>query len=434
MKIRTTLVSLFAFVCAAASLAQSPVDAQHQKLKKSHHIGLIGDGRIDSVSSNNLISQFYVDQFRHVQDPRAPYFMLMSRNAKMAMGIGGTIQAMAFYDWHSPISGSDFSPYAIGAPVNDASRTMFQTSIGQTALFYTMFGKSDRFGDYRFYIEAKFKGSGGSNVFKLNKAYATVGDWTIGYATSTFADPAAQPSTVETGGAHSKVGDTRVLFRYMHDIKKNWTMAVSLETPVDHVAPDTEMYEAGSIYIPNFAAFLQYGTSAQHVRLAGIVKGMRYRNLVEKKNAYVAGWGLNLSTVVRPISPVTLFGGVNYGQGIGSMVNDLSNGQNDLLGLATEPGKMYAPSSYGWYAAVQYNFRPNIYSSLIFSQERLLPRHGSNYGGDEYKHSIYGVANVFWEITPRCTLGAEFDMGTRTNMDRTHHTDYRGVMMARFNF
>lgn len=420
---------------ATSAFAQHRVDIQKQKIERSSSVGFFGDGKVDSTAVEKLINQFYVDQFRHAQDPRAPYFMLLSRNATMAMGIGGTIQTMAFYDWGSPINGSGFATYSIPIHPDAAGRNLFQTSIGQSALFFSMFGRSAVFGDYKFYIEAKFKGGGsGSNEFKLNKAYATVGDWTLGYASSTFSDPASQPNTVETAGPNSEVSDTRVLVRYMHQFKQRWTVAASIEAPDDEVAPDTEQYSAGSTYIPNFAAFAQFGSSTQHIRLAGLVKGMRYRNLVEQKNEYAAGWGLNISTVFRPIMNVTVYGAFNYGHGIGSMINDLSCGQNDLIGLLSEPGKMYAPRSYGWYAAVQYNFRPNLYSTLVFSQERLLPKKGSNYDGEQYKYGLYGVANVFWEITPRCTVGAELDLGERANMDGAHRWDRRVSLMAQFNF
>lgn len=434
MKMRTTLVSLFVGACVAAAMAQHPVDVQQQRLQANHHIGYFGDGEADSVAVYDLINRFYVDQFRHVHDPRAPYFMLMSRNANMAMGIGGTIQAVASYDWHGPISGSNFSPYEIPIQVNPASPNLFQTSIGQTSLFFTMFGRSSRLGNYKFYLSAKFKEVNGSNVFKLDKAYATVGDWTLGYATSTFSDPSSQPYTIETQGPNSEIDNTRMLVRYMHEFKKKWTMAVAVEAPNDQIAPATAQYEGGSVYIPNFAAFVQYGSAAQHIRLSGILKGLRYRDLVKQKNNYVTAWGLNLTTVFRPVSPVTVYAAANYGRGIGSLVNDLACGQNDLLGLVSEPGKMYAPHSYGWYVAGQYNFRPNLYSTLVFSQERLLPKHNSSNSGDQYKYGLYGAANIIWEITPRCTVGAEFDLGKRANVDGSHNNDYRANLMAKFSF
>lgn len=433
---RTYVISLLLCMCMAggAAHAQHRADIQQRKLEQSRHLGFFGQGETDSASVDALVSRFYMDQFRHSQDPRAPYFMLLSRDASMAMGIGGTIQTMAFYDWGSPIDGSDFATYSIPTSPDPSSPNLFQTSIGQSALFFTMFGHSAKLGDYKFYIEAKFKGGGSSHVFALSKAYATVGGWTLGYATSGFADPAAQPATVETAGPNSEVTGTRVLVRYIHQFKQRWTVSASMEAPHFNPAPATEHYKGGSCYMPNFTAFGQYGTATQHVRLSALVKGMRYRDLVNRKNGYVAGWGLNLTAVFRPVMNLTVYAAGNYGHGIGSMVNDLSCGDNDLMGLLSEPGKMYAPRSYGWYAAAQYNYRPNLYSTLVFSQERLLLRQGTDCGEGQYRRGLYGAANVFWEITPRCTVAAELDLGERADQGGAHRWDRRCILMAKLSF
>lgn len=43
--------------------------------------------RTDSIAL--VIERFYADQFHHFQDPEAPYFMFVSRDSKLSMGIGG---------------------------------------------------------------------------------------------------------------------------------------------------------------------------------------------------------------------------------------------------------------------------------------------------------------------------------------------------------
>ncbi len=45
------------------------------------------------------LNTFYIDQFRHFQDPRAPYFMFMSKDGKLAMGVGGLIRMRGYFDW-----------------------------------------------------------------------------------------------------------------------------------------------------------------------------------------------------------------------------------------------------------------------------------------------------------------------------------------------
>ena len=40
----------------------------------------------------NLLLRYYYDQFHHTQSPDAPYFMFLSRDDRLAMGIGGCVR------------------------------------------------------------------------------------------------------------------------------------------------------------------------------------------------------------------------------------------------------------------------------------------------------------------------------------------------------
>lgn len=337
-----------------ASAQTSPVEEQQKRLEADHQVIFFGENNNNSTMSDyqKLINQFYDDQFRHAEDPRAPYFLLMSRNAELAMGIGGTLKGMAYYDFDGAIDGSDFAPYKINIPEDPTATSEFQTTIKKSALFFTVFGHHKVIGNFKVYLEAKFAGPG--NTFKLAKAYVTASNLTLGLTKSTFVDPASQPNTVETEGPNSEVDDSRVLVRYMHQAKSGFAFAISAETP-DYVYDTMSGMTADTrVFMPDFAGFLQMGWGHnQHVRLSAIMKPMRYRNLVKSANDHVIGYGVNLSTVFRPFPALTVYAAGNTGRGIGSMVNDLSFGANDLLSYAGDrAGEMYAPRSYGWYAGL----------------------------------------------------------------------------------
>jgi len=424
-----------AMLAPASALADTntPVEIQKQKLLDNHRLIALNGDTPDSSAVRERIAQFYNDQFRHAQDPRAPYFMLMSRNGNMAMGIGGMVKVIGAYDWDGSIDGLGFAPYSIPIPRNPEGNTAFQASPAKSALFFTVFGNDKRFGDYKIYIEAKFS-KGNNYSFGLGKAYATVGDWTLGYANTTFCDPGAQPSTIDTDGPNSEVDYSTVLLRYMHTFRQGITLAVSAESP-DSQVPASSLCSSTKDFMPDIAAFAQYSwASGQHIRLSGIARGLRYRDLVSETNHKQIGWGLHLSTAFRPVAPLTIYAAGITGRGIGSIVNDLQDGENDLLPYSDRPGRMYAPQSYGWYAAAQYNFTPSIFSTVIFSQQRILPKSGTDYGGDQYKYGLYATANVFWDITPRCQVGAEYNMGRRCNIDGTARNGYRISLLAQLSF
>ena len=100
MNIRRILAG-FALSALAAlpSMATSPVEAQHEALVNDHKVIFFGTGadpKADSI--RNLVENFYYDQFRSFQDPQAPYFLFMSRDTQLAMGIGGMVRMRGYFD------------------------------------------------------------------------------------------------------------------------------------------------------------------------------------------------------------------------------------------------------------------------------------------------------------------------------------------------
>ena len=436
MKLRLSLVLFLLTGIAVCVSATTPAEQQLELLKKNHHIiHLEGEsGAVDTVSEYELINMFYYDQFRHFQDPRAPYFMLMSKTRKYAMGIGGVVRMRGWYDWNGAMPNAGFIPYNISIPNDPTRDNWYGTTPAGTALFFSVFGRNNTYGQYQLYIEGNFSGYG-NRGFKLKKAYATVNDWTLGYTSSTFEDPAAQPPTLDAQGPNSECGATNMLLRWMHTIKKNWVVALSVETPGSSIASKENFYTGCSDYVPDFAGFIQYQWEhSSHVRLSGIVRGLKYRDLVSGRNYRVAGWGAHASTVFTPVSPLTVYGSFIVGKGISSLNNDLQNGANDLLGDPTREGRMFSPLSLGWYWALRYHFRPNLFSTVIFGEERFLPQHEPVYENLTYKYGLYGTANVIWDITPRCEVGLEYNIGKRQDVDLQHRWVNRVCFMAQFSF
>jgi hypothetical protein len=356
----------------------------------------------------------------------------MSKDSKFAMGIGGVVRMRGWYDWGGVIPYNGFIPQAISVPRNDIARRKISTTPAGTALYFRVIGNNHRLGDYQLYIETNFDGYNQVGM-KLKKAYATVNDWTIGYANSTFGDPAAFPLLIDAQGPQAEVQTTAVLVRWMHSFNKNWTMAASVETPQSQVGYDNVTTSKVDDWAPNIAAFGQYawGTS-QHLRLSGIMRMLPYHNMINGSNEHKLGWGLQLSSIIRPTNSLTLYATGNIGRGYGSLTGDLIMGNYDLLNNPNTLGDMYAPTSYAWYGAIQYHFLPNLYSTASFGQERLLPKY--NVSGDTYKYGLYSALNIFWDITPRFEVAAEVNFGKRENFNGQSNWARRACVMAQFSF
>ena len=419
---------------AMTGMAQSMVDRQRQEVAKNTAYIEIGGHRYtreQADSINREILEYYYDQFRGFQDPEAPYFMFMSKDAQLSMGIGGVVRMRGWYDMGNVIDANGFAPYLI--PMGDTyDHSRIGSTPAGTALFFRVLGRNKTLGHYQVYIEANFNGWQ-ARGFNLKKAYAVVRDFTIGYAPSTFGDVAAQSPVLDAQGANNKISNTAVLLRYMRTFKKNWTIAASVEAPSPQIGVDGTTTGKLAVNAPDGSVFVQYGWGpTSHIRLSGTVRSLRYRDMVNNTNHAEAGWGLLLSGVGHPADPVTVYGNLNYGRGTASLGGDLICGNYDLIDNADVPGTMYAPASLGYNIGLQYNFRPNLFVSASFSQTRLYTDHPV--AGSEYKYGMWAAANVFWNLTPRIQAGAEFDWGLRCNVDGESRTSKRIGLMCQFSF
>ncbi|MDE7160860.1 MAG: hypothetical protein K2O24_08485 [Muribaculaceae bacterium] len=377
--------------------------------------------QVTNDSVMGLIGRFYYDQFRHAQDPAAPYFMFMSKDATMAMGIGGVIRMRGWFDWNGTVPANGFSPSAIPVPKDPATpRRMASTPAG-TGLFFTILGRNTPIGNYMGYFEANFDGYNHID-FKLKKAYFTINDWTAGYATSTFADPAAQTPTIDGSGPNGKADRTNVLVRYLKTFSKDrWSVGGSLEFPSSGVTDEAEYTAKGTDWLPDLAALGQYQWDGglSHVRLSGLMRFIPYRDLLTSTNHTVVGWGLQVSSKIKLLPPLTFYAAANIGRGHGSYTGDMGGSNVDLIADPDHPGQLYTPTIFGISTGLKYNFKPNLYSCLALSRLGFYAPKGG-VPDDQYRYGLYGALNLFWDITPRFQVGAEYLIGERMNFSGEH--------------
>lgn len=218
----------------------------------------------------------------------------------------------------------------------------------------------------------------------------------------------------------------------MPTFKEKWTLAVSAETPAPSISSDGKDTKKVTPWMPDFAAFAQYEWArGQHVRLAGIVRTLSYRDMISETNHDKLGCTQG-SAVGHPLPQITTYLTANYGHGYQSLGGDLLIGSYDLVGDPSVAGRLYAPASYGWCVGVQYNFTPSLFVSASASQTRYLP--SEKVSGDEYKYGIFSDINIFWNLTPRIQLAAEFDLGMRKNFSGESAWARRFGAMAQFSF
>lgn len=435
-------VSVMALVGLAAlgAQAQRPLrNIQQDSLLNNHHIVYVGPGdetvKPDSEEQRKLIENFYLDQFENTLLPDAPYFLFMSRSGNMAMGFGGDVKLRAYYDPGNSLPGTGFAPFDIPMERDDLNRNHFATTPAGTALYFRLIGRNRRLGTYQVYIKAKFNG-GTSNDFKLNKAYATVGDWTLGYATATFSDGAAEPPTVDDNGSTLSMNYTTLLVRYMHTFGKSGvSVAGAVESPKTVFGPSSAgtdtLAAARATSAPDIVAMAQYQWApGQHIRLSGIMRWLPYRDLVSGRNHTPMGYGFQLSTVFSPINPVTVYGTFNCGRSYVNNSGDFLLTNYDLVGDATDPGHMRTLPSWSYLIGVTYRFNRHFFATCSFGQSRITESDLV----EHFKYGLYGGANLFYNVTSRFQIGGEFSFGKRVNFDGQYAYGRRISVMAQFNF
>lgn len=385
-----------------------------------------------SDSLERLLNLFYYDQFRHFQDPRAPYFMFLSKSGDLALGVGGQVKVRGYFDWHGSIPNSGFIPYDIPIPKDPTSMNSLAASASGTGLFFTLLGNNRVLGNFMAYFQADFSGYN-QRGFRIKKAYVTIKDWTAGYAVTTFEDTQAEPSTVDGSGPNGINSKKNVLVRYMHQFNQHWKVAGSVEFPSESISADGTHTAACTPYIPDLAAFIQYQwNGGSHLRLSGLLRTLTYRDLVAHRNHNITGWGLQLSTVVNPLYNLNLYGILSTGQGHASYTTDLGNGDFDLIPKIGHEGELYAPWAAGVVVGAQYYFNKKVFMDVAFSEQTYYPK--PNPMDSQYKYGLYAVGNIFWDITPRFEVGLEYLHGKRKNFNGESGSANRIMAMLLVSF
>lgn len=424
-------------VLAQALRSNSMVDQQRDSLLNDHKIIFV-DGKPEAMteayrdSIRSLIETFFYDQFTSFSDPAAPYFLFMSRDANLSMGIGGCVNVRGWYDMNAPIPGNYFAPYKIPMVKDPANNTKIGGTPAFSTLFFRVIGRNKSLGEYQLYLEANFQGND-HNDFLLKRAYAQIEKVTMGYTVSTFSDPAAVPPMVDACSPTTKIEPVNLLVRWMNTYRHRWTVAASVENPVRTAVSAVDgKFSSASQNVPDVATFLQYSWGrSEHVRLAGLLRSLTYKDIPTNTRHHKAGWGVQLSGVIHPVRPLTVYATLNCGKGYENTVNDLMNGNYDLIPDQKGDG-MYAPLGTGWCLGLQYNFRPDIFASVSYSDSRYFPE--SPREASEYRFGNVLTANVFWNLTARIQAGIEFDTGVRRNWDGQQRRSDRLAVMAQFSF
>lgn len=116
----------------------SKAKKRDRSIIESTHVISSGDANVAKDSVEKMLNMFYVNQFRHFQDPRAPYFMFMSKSNNLAMGIGGVVRIRGYYDWNGSIPISVFTIFYTDPQRSDVNEKTCRYTGRHRIVFYNI--------------------------------------------------------------------------------------------------------------------------------------------------------------------------------------------------------------------------------------------------------------------------------------------------------
>ena len=421
--------------CVMLSLAVVPMSAQ--TTPDTLYIperSVVVTGDKNNPSNHDLVAVLYNTEELHFNDPRAPRFLFLDREGKVALGIGGYIKGTMQYDFDGAIDdGASFTTYDIPVPFDPAQRNQYYANANHSTIFLQMVGKTSCFGYFQAYLQTNFTGAGDSGYgLKLKQAYLSLGYVTAGLARSTFADGAAGVPTIDDEGPSGQVDAKNVLLQYKPKLTKNITAAISVEMPQADYTVTDGVCRSIKQRVPDIPVFVQYAWGkGSHVRLSGLLRNLSYRDLVSQKNRFATGWAVQLSGLVDFAPGMTFFYQGAYGKGYAHYVNDLSDAGVDLIPDGTT-GRMKTPATLALVGGLKYQPTSKLFVSASYSQSRLYDQGGM--GPEAYRYGQYVVANAFYNIIPELRIGLEYLHGTRTDINHDSGHANRLTGMLQFSF
>lgn len=227
------------------------------------------------------------------------------------------------------------------------------------------------------------------------------------------------------------------MIRYEYSFcRDHFTMGMAAEMPNVSATYGTDQLAAIPQRVPDFPVYFQYawGKNRQnHFRASAVFRDMYYYNLTSEKVSTHFGWGVQASGNMAVGKALNIYFNGVYGEGITPYIQDLTGSGLDFTPNPLNPSYSQVTPMYGWQAAARINLLKNLFISGGYSMVKVLKKN-TFYSTDEYREGQYIFGNIFYNITPRFKIAAEYLYGTRRNMDGARNHANRLNLMAQYNF
>jgi outer membrane DcaP-like protein len=284
----------------------------------------------------------------------------------------------------------------------------------------------------------------GQTTFRLQNFYGKWGPLLIGQTDTLWMDGDIFPNTIDYWGP------TGMVYLRNPQIRLTWKsgpneLAGAIEQPSNDVDPgDARIVDPalagvhGNETMPDFTGRYRYDGSWGHVQVAGILRNVGFETTGtpgNEPNGGQLGWGVDVTSNVKPTKNDVIHMGVVFGKGIASYMND---GGTDLApgGFATLTGPdaihAEAVSLVGVLFYLDHQWSKHFSSSIGYSRNQV--DNTSLQSIDAFHVGQYASANLLWTPDPHIMIGGEFIWGQRQDKDGATGDDNRIQFSAKYKF
>jgi hypothetical protein len=301
-------------------------------------------------------------------------------------------------------------------------------------------------GDLTTVFEFELFGTGvdeGQTTFRLRHAYGEVGQFGAGQTWSPFMDPDVFPNSLEYWGPTGMVFFRNVQARWI-PMKGASSLVIAAERP--GASGDAGVYAdrveleniAARFPMPDISGAYKWTQNWGYVRAGGIVRVIKWDDLLEDEfelSGDATGWGLNLSSNLKPTASDTIRLQFVFGEGIQNYMNDspvdigiVQNRSNPVTPILGEPLPITALVAF-----LDHTWNAKFSSTVGYSRQDIDNTDGQD--DDAFKAGQYALGNLLYYPVPNVMIGGEFQWGRRENFSDGFSSDgYKVQFSFRYNF
>jgi hypothetical protein len=301
-------------------------------------------------------------------------------------------------------------------------------------------------GDLKTIFEFELFGTGvdeGQTTFRLRHAWGEIGAWGAGQTWSPFMDPDVFPNSLEYWGPTGMVFFRNVHLRYT-PMTGDHTLMLALERP--GASGDQGVYSdrielqniRGRFPLPDFSGAYKYTQDWGYVRAAGMLRLIKWDDVLDDQfdlSGDATGWGLNLSSNLKPTANDTIRLQFVFGEGIQNYMNDspvdigiVNNFSNPVTPILGEPIPII-----GIVAFLDHTWNEKFSSTIGYSRQDNDNTEAQAPGA--FKDGQYIVGNVLHYPAPNVMVGGELQWGRRENFSDGFQSDgFKLQFSFKYNF